>query len=422
MKWKTVALVALAIFSAGEIVWRMSAGMMEVPVGCCALFAVAVSVFMPRFPLRTSIMVAAMWIALCLAVDSVPIGLTVLMLVSLSVIAFSNMAAAGVCAILAMIVWLMVCEGVTPILHDSSGSSSDTASIPNAQPNWQDYADGNEEGMYGVGGVDGMMPDAQGSSGVEWHIMTVLCVMPVGFVLGGYCMRNRYDKQLERVRMEQRRRHVRAARGIHDHVSNDLAYLVLRIDSDIAQGNDLNDVELRELRSIAAKALANTHQVIDLIERDAQSEDSTSVRPFVSANKKDGRNATMLKRKLRDISERMERRLAKLGCHGRTIISGEGEISSDDLITGFMEELYGNIIKHADFSQEYVLTASIEDDVVHMALIDTPTECRSDLKHGSGLTRYRNLIEDRGGRMEITESPEEWSLYAIIPTRPNRNI
>ncbi len=198
-------------------------------------------------------------------------------------------------------------------------------------------------------------------------------------------------------------------------MSNDLAYLVLRIDGDIAEGHVPDDAELRELRSVAANALTHTHRVIDLIERDEDSQDSGDARSRGSAKAQPMRNGVTLRSKLQDISERMERRLTKLGCSGRTIVSGEGEVACDDLIAGFVEELYGNIIKHAELSEGYVLTVGIEDDAVHIALIDTPANRDADLVHGSGLARYGRLIEDRGGHMEITKSPEEWALSATIP-------
>lgn len=414
MKWRTVALISLGVGSAAETIWHMLIGEIGIPLGCCVLLATCVAMLMLRFPLRAAMATVAMWIALCLVAGVTPVGLTALMLVSLAVMAFRRAVVAGICAMLAMVAWLMMCEGIAPLIHDAdmpfmatSASSPERSAVQGSAETDDVYGD---SGSSGDANVEIVTP-----SGFPWQVMIMVCVLPIGFVFGGYCMRRRYDGQLERMRAEQRRRRARAARSIHDHVSNDLAYLVLRIDGDIAEGHVPDDAELRELRSVAANALTHTHRVIDLIERDEDSQDSGDARSRGSAQAQPMRNGVTLRSKLQDISERMERRLTKLGCSGRTIVSGEGEVACDDLIAGFVEELYGNIIKHAELSEGYVLTVGIEDDAVHIALIDTPANRDADLVHGSGLARYGRLIEDRGGHMEITKSPEEWALSATIP-------
>ncbi|WP_249932813.1 histidine kinase [Bifidobacterium moukalabense] len=415
MKWKTVALVALGVGSGAEAIWRMLIGEIGIPLGCYVLLATCVAMLMLRFPLRASMATATMWIALCLVTGVVPVGLTALMLVSLTVIAFRRAVVAGVCAMLAMIAWLMMCEGIGfPLIRDADMPF--TATSLSSPERSAAKGSGETDDIYGdtmdIGDAD---VETVTPSGFPWQVMIMVCVLPLGFVIGGYRMRRRYDEQLERIRAEQRKRHVRAARSIHDHVSNDLAYLVLRIDGDIAEGHVPDDAELRELRSVAANALTHTHQVIDLIERGEVSNDSGDTQSHGLKRARSARGGTTLRSKLRSVCERMERRLVRLGCSGRTIVSGEGEASSDDLITGFVEELYGNIIKHAELAQGYVLTIGIEDDAVHIALIDTPAERDAGLAHGSGLARYRRLIEDRGGSMAIAESPEEWALSADIP-------
>ncbi|WP_270560538.1 hypothetical protein [Bifidobacterium dentium] len=235
MKWKTVALISLSVGSAAETIWHMLIGEIGIPLGCCVLLATCVAMLMLRFPLRAAMATVAMWIALCLVAGVTPVGLTALMLVSLAVMAFRRAVVAGICAMLAMVAWLMMCEGIAPLIHDAdmpfmatSASSPERSAVQGSAETDDVYGD---SGSSGDANVEIVTP-----SGFPWQVMIMVCVLPIGFVFGGYCMRRRYDGQLERMRAEQRRRRARAARSIHDHVSNDLAYLVLRIDGDIVEG------------------------------------------------------------------------------------------------------------------------------------------------------------------------------------------
>lgn len=119
MKWRTVALISLGVGSAAEAIWHMLIGEIGIPLGCCVLLATCVAMLMLRFPLRAAMATVAMWIALCLVAGVTPVGLTALMLVSLAVMAFRRAVVAGMCAMLAMVAWLMMCEGIAPLIHDA---------------------------------------------------------------------------------------------------------------------------------------------------------------------------------------------------------------------------------------------------------------------------------------------------------------
>ena len=119
MKWRTVALISLGVGSAAEAIWHMLIGEIGIPLGCCVLLATCVAMLMLRFPLRAAMATVAMWIVLCLVAGVTPVGLTALMLVSLAVMAFRRAVVAGICAMLAMVAWLMMCEGIAPLIHDA---------------------------------------------------------------------------------------------------------------------------------------------------------------------------------------------------------------------------------------------------------------------------------------------------------------
>lgn len=53
---------------------------------------------------------------------------------------------------------------------------------------------------------------------------------------------------------------------VHDRISNDLAYAVMRIDHDLDAGL-LEEAEAQSLRSIVMRALHDTHDVINMPDR-----------------------------------------------------------------------------------------------------------------------------------------------------------
>ena len=101
---------------------------------------------------------------------------------------------------------------------------------------------------------------------IAFYGVMPVAVLFIGFMLGGMAARWNHERSLARAELAHRRQQERTAQDIHDYVSNDLAYLILRFDKNIADGKTPSEEELRELRSVAMGALDRTHQVIDVIE------------------------------------------------------------------------------------------------------------------------------------------------------------
>ena len=340
--------------------------------------------------------------------------------------------------------------------------------------------------ILGVVTIDGPMP---------------VMVLAVGCLLAGVAARWNHERGMAQAELDHRRRRERAARDIHDYVSNDLAYLILRLDKDIADDHGLSVEELRELRKVAVGALNRTHQVIDVMEGrgdsgnvigdggefdgdddeagdDAIATDTSGPRnrgigvgDIASgdrldrgrARRKDGvpsgvsgltldhsggkpgrvkQTEQTVVRRVRRIARNGDRRLVELGFDGRTIIStadvgpvtGIDETDADSgasddygdytdyggLLSGLLEELYGNIAKHADPAGGYVVTIRFGSDAVHVVCTDRPRVqepgARADIAAGgTGLARYGTLLEERKGVLRITTQDAEWTLSVVVP-------
>lgn len=345
--------------------------------------------------------------------------------------------------------------------------------------------------ILGVVTIDGPMP---------------VIVLAVGCLLAGVAACWNHERGMAQAELEHRRRRERAARDIHDYVSNDLAYLILRLDKDIADDYSPSVEELQELRKVAVGALNRTHQVIDVMEGrgdpggvigdggafDGDVDDEAGdgaiatntsgprsrrigVGNVTSGDRLDRGRARRNKdgvpsgvsrsvldpsrgmsgrveqmeqmeqtvvRRVSSIARNGDRRLAELGFDGRTIISTAdvgpvtdiNEIDADSgvaddyadyadyggLLSGLLEEVYGNIAKHADPAGGYVVTVRFGSDAVHVACTDRPRvqepEERTDIATGgTGLARYGTLLEERKGVLRITAQDAEWTLSVVVP-------
>lgn len=92
---------------------------------------------------------------------------------------------------------------------------------------------------------------------IAFYGVMPVAVLFIGFMLGGMAARWNHERSLARAELAHRRQQERTAQDIHDYVSNDLAYLILRFDNNIVDGKTPSEEELRKLRSVAMGALGS---------------------------------------------------------------------------------------------------------------------------------------------------------------------
>ncbi|WP_240811829.1 histidine kinase [Bifidobacterium ramosum] len=219
------------------------------------------------------------------------------------------------------------------------------------------------------------------------------------------------------------------ARNLHDTISNDLAYLILRIDHAETNGMPNSEHEyrqqLRELRDAADRAMTHTHAVIDSLEtrpaRQPQPEPSEA-QDRTPTPIPDNHSVTVQQGELQSLIDDKEARLESLGFAGDSLLGELRRPLPPDrmrLITGLLAELYANIAKHADPAEWYAVSISVDmNDDVHISVSDTIAEHDGKLGLGSGLDRYRTIIETAGGSFAIRTEQRHWQLDVCIPSRP----
>lgn len=114
------------------------------------------------------------------------------------------------------------------------------------------------------------------SSNIVGMIIMCLCPLSLGFSLNLL-----FAQRQATATLRQRLDREHTARHLHDTISNDLAYMILRIDqasrSDCPADREQYQRQLTDLRAIAETALDHTHQVIRQLERTDKPDDRSRI-------------------------------------------------------------------------------------------------------------------------------------------------
>lgn len=90
------------------------------------------------------------------------------------------------------------------------------------------------------------------------------------------------------------------------------------------------------------------------------------------------------------------------------------------LLSGLPAELYANIAEHADRGEWYAICVTFDTDAIHVSASDTTTPADMGLGLGSGLDRYRTIIETHGGTFQTHTEQAHWQLDVSIPIDGDR--
>lgn len=435
--WLSMAYAALALACAAETVMRLGGSGPALPDALCAFALTGLMACAAFRPASGSAAVLLWWMALCTSPMALPSAALLGALLAVGVLGYVRRGVGVAAAVAAIVVWVGTRSGLdmSALLFGRGGSSmsvADTADIP-------------------AGTVPSAEPERLASEAVGHTILGAVtlngavsvAVLFAGFLLGGFAVRWGQERDRMESGLRLRRQRERAARDIHDYVSNDLAYVILRLDRDIADGRAVSPDELRELRAAAAKALDRTHEVIALLEEEAGAGvGAADAAGRAMADVPDGCDSSVAGAAvvdsvvvgIRQRCEREERRLRALGFDGQTIVAAQSDArlggEARELLDGLLGELYANIARHADPADGYVLTVRLSRSGADVALADTAAARSggSALSGGTGLERYRRRIERLGGSLSVAAEPDcdpdavtggetgrEWSLAATIP-------
>lgn len=92
------------------------------------------------------------------------------------------------------------------------------------------------------------------------------------------------------------------------------------------------------------------------------------------------------------------------------------------VVTGLINELFGNVLKYADSSRGYSFTCGMDGSRLCVELCDAPggsTEPVMVRSTGAGLAHYARELRLRGGDLMLCDDGGIWSVVARVPLGPH---
>ena len=126
---------------------------------------------------------------------------------------------------------------------------------------------------------------------------------------------------------------------------------------------------------------------------------------------------------LQSLIDEEESRLEALGFTGDNLLAEPHRPLTPEtmrLLSGLLAELYANIAKYADPGEWYAICVTFDTDAIHVSASDTIASDDTRLGLGSGLDRYRTIIETCGGTFQTHTEQAHWQLEAVIPINGDR--
>lgn len=90
------------------------------------------------------------------------------------------------------------------------------------------------------------------------------------------------------------------------------------------------------------------------------------------------------------------------------------------LLSGLLAELYANIANTQIRANWCAICVTFDTDAIHVSASDTIASDDTRLGLGSGLDRYRTIIETRGGTFQTRAGQAHWQLDVSIPIDGDR--
>ena len=199
----------------------------------------------------------------------------------------------------------------------------------------------------------------------------------------------------------------KAAIELHDRTCNNLTYAIRLIDE--RAHTQPSQTDMQEIRTVLQKSLSQTRKVISYLAAD----NSAETVPLT--------NNTHQLRQLDSIISEARHRLGQLSFQGEIInsITDLQCLSEEngELLFDILNELFSNIIKHADPKQGYFVTLGNPGNDIVISVCDAPINSRSESEEPTtiGLLRYQEILQAHGGSMTIRSANHLWTATVTIP-------
>ena len=85
-------------------------------------------------------------------------------------------------------------------------------------------------------------------------------------------------------------------------------------------------------------------------------------------------------------------------------------------LTGMIDEIYGNILKHADPGDGYCVSLTDDGGRLVISVADSPADMpRHDGHEGTGITRCRRWATQLRETLDVSQDDHQWTMTITIP-------
>lgn len=239
-----------------------------------------------------------------------------------------------------------------------------------------------------------------------------------------------------------RRRVGKATAPLHDVACNDLCYALQRLDAIRPKVSGEDAHALAEVRDVLEESLQTTRASMTALHGIGERSSDGGAGGNAVNDADDGatssdcacadRAATTAEPSWRrlDIAklvQRHERKLEALGFRGVGLVNADCATLAMDaeaaaVVTGLINELFGNVLKYADSSRGYSFTCGMDGSQLCVELCDAPGGSAEPVmvrSTGAGLAHYARELRLRGGDLMLCDDGGIWSVVARVPLGPH---
>ena len=85
-------------------------------------------------------------------------------------------------------------------------------------------------------------------------------------------------------------------------------------------------------------------------------------------------------------------------------------------LTDIIDEIYGNILKHADPGNGYCVSLTDDGGRLVISVADSPADMPRHAGHkGTGITRCRRWAAQLRGTLDVSQDDHQWTMIITIP-------
>ena len=213
------------------------------------------------------------------------------------------------------------------------------------------------------------------------------------------------QKQLRQVNRDKQ-----IACRMHDHVTNELAYIALTAQNSICEQcyDEETSRVWNTIDDSAQTALGQLHDIIDLLSKETGDNDETD-----DIQKNHGNFTEELEHTI----TACEQKLHSANIYGDRFIHGEHPSASanTEALLSFITEVYNNILKYSDPTDCYHINISFTSTTCTIVQTNTVSENLTLHHSKKGLRFHRERITALGGCINTTNENSQWTLFAEIP-------